>query len=174
MSGCDIQTSSSAAGDGIGVFDKGRPAALQTSRSRFALLNFFLSLSTSCFKLEEELNFRFFLSSLDQQEAVLVWFSVGLKRIQSLSNPSPNRVVEANTREYHWILIKGINAKSENLQRKRKVEGRGRGRERKRKGKGERDPEIGSEALAETEKIANAPAGNRTRDPQQTRLMLYH
>ena len=31
------------------------------------------------------------------------------------------------------------------------------------KEKGERD--IGSEALAETEKIANAPAGNRTRDP---------
>ena len=36
-------------------------------------------------------------------------------------------------------------------------EGKGRGRERKRKGKGER--EIGSEALAETKKIANAPAG---------------
>ena len=44
-------------------------------------------------------------------------------------------------------------------------EGKGRGRERKRKGKGER--EIGSEALAETEKIANAPAGNRTRDPSK-------
>ena len=44
-------------------------------------------------------------------------------------------------------------------------EGKGRGRERKRKGKEER--EIGSEALAETEKIANAPAGNRTRDPSK-------
>ena len=45
---------------------------------------------------------------------------------------------------------------------------RERERERKRKGKeeerkGEREREIGSEALAETEKIANAPAGNRTR-----------
>ena len=39
------------------------------------------------------------------------------------------------------------------------------GKERGRKGKGER--EIGSEALAETEKIANAPAGNRTRDPSK-------
>ena len=62
-------------------------------------------------------------------------------------------------------LVKGIIAKREILKRKRKVEGRGRGRERKRKGKGER--EIGSEALAETEKIANAPAGNRTRDPSK-------
>ena len=53
-------------------------------------------------------------------------------------------------------------------ERKRKgkeEEGKGRGRETKRKGKGER--EIGSEALAETEKIANAPAGNRTRDPSK-------
>ena len=49
---------------------------------------------------------------------------------------------------------------------------RERERERKRKGKeeerkGEREREIGSEALAETEKIANAPAGNRTRDPSK-------
>ena len=49
------------------------------------------------------------------------------------------------------------------LKRKRKVEGRGRGRgrERKRKGKkeeGKGEREIGSEALAETEKIANAPS----------------
>ena len=65
--------------------------------------------------------------------------------------------------------------------RKRKFEGRGRGRERKRKGKeeegkergrerkrkGKGEREIGSEALAETEKIANAPAGNRTRDPSK-------
>ena len=59
---------------------------------------------------------------------------------------------------------------SEILKRKRKVEGRGRGRERKRKGKkeeGKGEREIGSEALAETEKIANAPAGNRTRDPSK-------
>ena len=59
------------------------------------------------------------------------------------------------------------------LMRKRKVEGRGRGKERKRmrkkerKRKGKREREIGSEALAETEKIANTPAGNRTRDPSK-------
>ena len=41
--------------------------------------------------------------------------------------------------------------------RKRKVEGRGRGRKRKRKGKGER--EIGSEALAETEKSQTPQPG---------------
>ena len=47
-------------------------------------------------------------------------------------------------------------------------EGEGKGKEeegRKQKGKGEMEREIGSEALAETEKIANAPAGNRTQDP---------
>ena len=51
------------------------------------------------------------------------------------------------------------------LQTKGRRERKRKGRERKRKGKGER--EIGSEALAETEKIANAPAGNRTRDPSK-------
>ena len=68
------------------------------------------------------------------------------------------------------VVFKGINAKSEILKRKRKVEGRGRGRERKRKGKkeeGKGEREIGSEALAETEKIANTPAENRTRDPSK-------
>ena len=68
------------------------------------------------------------------------------------------------------IVIKGIYAKSEILKRKRKVEGKGRGKERKRKRKKEERKggrEIGSEALAETEKIANAPAGNRTRDPSK-------
>ena len=55
-----------------------------------------------------------------------------------------------------------------------KAQTKGR-RERKRKGKEEeekergrkRGREIGSEALAETEKIANAPGGNRTRDPSK-------
>ena len=41
--------------------------------------------------------------------------------------------------------------------------GEGKGEEGKEKGKGE----IGSEALAETEKIANAPTGNRTRNPSK-------
>ena len=54
-----------------------------------------------------------------------------------------------------------LNERSKGKEEERK----GRGRERKRKGKGGR--EIGSEALAETEKIANAPAGNRTRDPSK-------
>ena len=45
------------------------------------------------------------------------------------------------------------------------VEGRGKGKGRWRLRKGER--EIGSEALAETEKIANAPVRNRTRDPSE-------
>ena len=43
----------------------------------------------------------------------------------------------------------------------------GEGKEEEGKGKGEREREIGSEALAETEKIANAPAGNRTQDPSK-------
>ena len=60
-----------------------------------------------------------------------------------------NRVFLAQT--------KGRREKERERKRKGKEEdGKGRG------GKGER--EIGSEALAETEKIANAPAGNRTRD----------
>ena len=63
------------------------------------------------------------------------------------------------------IVIKGINAKSEILKRKRKVEGKGRGKERKRKrkkeeGKGGR--EIGSEALAETEKNRKRPSREST------------
>ena len=49
-------------------------------------------------------------------------------------------------------------------ERERKRRERRKGKE---KGKGEREREIGSEALAETEKIANAPAGNRTRDPSK-------
>ena len=48
-------------------------------------------------------------------------------------------------------------------ERKRK----GKEEEGKEKGKEEREREIGSEALAETEKIANAPAGNRTRNPSK-------
>ena len=48
-------------------------------------------------------------------------------------------------------------------ERKRK----GKEEEGKEKGKGEREREIGSEALAETEKIANAPAGNQTRNPSK-------
>ena len=49
-----------------------------------------------------------------------------------------------------------------------KGEGKGKEEEEKgRGGKGEREREIGSEALAEAEKIANAPAGNRTRDPSK-------
>ena len=88
------------------------------------------------------------------------------------------KVASAEPLYYQAFLLeryfhKGINAKSEILMRKRKVEGRGRGKERKRmrkkerKRKGKREREIGSEALAETEKIANAPAGNRTRDPSK-------
>ena len=71
-------------------------------------------------------------------------------------------------------IVSGIMAKMRFLAQT-KVEGRrkgkGRGRERKRrerkKGKEKGEREIGSEALAETEKIANAPAGNRTRDPSK-------
>ena len=67
-------------------------------------------------------------------------------------------------------VLKGMNAKSEILKRKRKVEGRGRGRERKRKGKKEEGKGWKGNwkwSLAETEKIANAPAGNRTRNPSK-------
>ena len=67
------------------------------------------------------------------------------------------------------VLVSEVLAQTKGpRERKRKgkeEEGKERGRERKRKGKVER--EIGSEALAETEKIANAPAGKRTRDPSK-------
>ena len=57
---------------------------------------------------------------------------------------------------------KGRREKERERKRKGKEEeGKGRG------GKGEREKEIGSEALAERKKIANAPAGNRTRDPSK-------
>ena len=42
-----------------------------------------------------------------------------------------------------------------------------KGERERRKEKGEREREIGGEALAETEKIAHAPARNRTRDPSK-------
>ena len=46
----------------------------------------------------------------------------------------------------------------------KRLKGEGKGKEEEEKG----ESEIGSEALAETEKIANAPAGNRTgRDPSK-------
>ena len=52
-----------------------------------------------------------------------------------------------------------------------KGEGKGKEEEGKeRGGKGEREREIGSEALAETEKIANAPAGNHQLSPSARRL----
>ena len=39
---------------------------------------------------------------------------------------------------------------------------------KRKEGEGKEETEIGSEALAETEKeIANAPAGNQTRDPSK-------
>ena len=47
------------------------------------------------------------------------------------------------------------NERSKERERKRK----GKEEEGKEKGKGEREREIGSEALAETEKFANSPAG---------------
>ena len=50
----------------------------------------------------------------------------------------------------------GLQSVFTTLKRKRKVKGRGRGGERKRKGKGEW--EIGSEALAETEKNDSFPS----------------
>ena len=57
-----------------------------------------------------------------------------------------------------WI---NANERSKGEGKGKEEEGKGRG------GKGEREREIGSEALAETEKIANAPAGNRTRNPSK-------
>ena len=77
------------------------------------------------------------------------------------------------------MMANGINAKMRFLaqtegrrekERERKRKGKEEERERtkgKEKEKGEREREIGSEALAETEKIANAPAGNRTRNPSK-------
>ena len=76
--------------------------------------------------------------------------------------------------------IKGINAKSEifNAQTQGRRERKRKGKEedeKERKRKGKREREIGSEALAETEKIANAQLSRESNPgPQQTRLMLYH
>ena len=58
------------------------------------------------------------------------------------------------------MCLLSANERSKRGERERKRNG-------KKKGKRERRREIGSEALAETEKIANAPAGNRTRDPSK-------
>ena len=70
--------------------------------------------------------------------------------------------------------INGINAKMRFLaqtkgrrEKERERKRKGKEEEGKEKGKGEGEREIGSEALAETEKIANAPAGNRTRNPSK-------
>ena len=52
-------------------------------------------------------------------------------------------------------------------EKERERKGKGKKEEGKEKRKGEREREIGSEALAETEKIANAPAGNQTRNPSK-------
>ena len=62
-----------------------------------------------------------------------------------------------------FFLAQTKDRREKERERKRK----GKEEEGKEKGKGEREREIGSEALAETEKIANAPAGNRTRDPSK-------
>ena len=64
----------------------------------------------------------------------------------------------------------GINAKMRFFSANERSKGEGKGKEKVGKGrggKGERERENGSEALAETEKIANAPAGNRTRNPSK-------
>ena len=62
-------------------------------------------------------------------------------------------------------IVNGINAKMRFLaqtkgrrEKERERKRKGKEEEGKEKGKGEREREIGSEALAETEKIANAPA----------------
>ena len=67
------------------------------------------------------------------------------------------------------VVLNGINAKMRFLaqMKGRREKERERKRKGKEKGKGEREREIGSEALAETENIANAPAGNRTRNPSK-------
>ena len=63
--------------------------------------------------------------------------------------------------EWFTNTICSANERSKGEGKGKEEEGKGRG------GKGEREREIGSEALAETEKFANAPAGNRTRDPSK-------
>ena len=59
----------------------------------------------------------------------------------------------------HQNVLKRLQILKRNGRSKGKEEER-KGRERERKKKGKGGKEIGSEALAETEKIANAPAGN--------------
>ena len=71
-------------------------------------------------------------------------------------------VIGVNAKMRFLAQTKGRREKERERKRNGKEEeGKGRG------GKGEREREIGSEALAETEKIANAPAGKRTRDPSK-------
>ena len=71
-------------------------------------------------------------------------------------------------RRWNWtcILITSVNKCEEcvflaQMKFRRRRKGKGIWRERRS------EREIGSEALAETEKIANAPAGNRTPDPSK-------
>ena len=75
------------------------------------------------------------------------------------------------------IVIKGINAKSEILMRKRKVEGRGRGKERKRMRKKEEGKEGKGNwkwSFGRNGKNRKRPSRESNPGPQQTRLMLYH
>ena len=64
-----------------------------------------------------------------------------------------------------WRCSIRINGKNAFFSENERSEGEGKGKEEE--GNGEREWEIGSEALAETEKIANIPAGNQIRDPSK-------
>ena len=72
----------------------------------------------------------------------------------------------------NWEMAISVGVSCGIMTTKVKVEGRrkgkGRGRERRR------EREIGSEALAETEKNHKRPSRESNPEPQQTRLMLYH
>ena len=73
------------------------------------------------------------------------------------------------------IVVKGINAKEAFFSANERSQGEGKGKEEE--GKEEMEREIGSEALAETEKSQTPEPGIEpgTWDPgpQQTRLILY-
>ena len=66
------------------------------------------------------------------------------------------RIANGINAKMRFFLTQTKGRREKERERKRK----GKEEEGKEKGKGQREREVGSEALAETEKITNTPAGN--------------
>ena len=96
-----------------------------------------------------------------------VWI-IQTRRNHTQGSPKWRQKKKLSARRKHWNRINAKNAGFFLAQTKgRREREKERKRKGKKKGKGEREREIGSEALAKTEKIANTPAEKRTRDPSK-------